>query len=88
MTRPRLEAAAGQLTSVSYDPTLQALSVTFNGSAAVTAPNVVSIGAGATVPAAQWMATCDGKSVATGGADPLSIPCAGPGGHLLVVSAK
>jgi endoglycosylceramidase len=88
MTRPRLEAAAGQLTGVSYDTTLQALTVTFNGSAAVTAPNVVSIGAGATVPAAQWTATCDGESVATGGADPLSIPCAGPGGHTLVVSAK
>ncbi len=87
MTRARLEAAAGALVSVSYDPATLVLTVTFDGSDAVTAPNLVSIGAEATVPAAMWTATCDGKSAATGGADPLSIPCSGAGLHTLVVDA-
>jgi hypothetical protein len=60
--------------------------VTFLGSAKTTAPNVVSIGSGATVPAAQWTATCDGVTVATSGSDPLQITCGGAGEHTLVVS--
>jgi hypothetical protein len=85
MTRARLEAAAGELVSVDYDATKQVLTVVLNGSDAVTAPNIVSIGAGATVPAGEWKATCDGESVATGGKDPLSIACGGVGAHTLVV---
>jgi hypothetical protein len=87
MTRARLEAAAGELVSVGYDETAMTMTVTFNGSDAVTAPNVIAIGAGATVPAAKWTAMCDGKSVVTGGTDPLSIACGGAGFHTLVVKA-
>lgn len=87
MTRARLEAVAGTLESVGYDETAMVMTVTFEGSQTVTAPNLVSVGAGASVPAAQWTATCDGKSVGTGGADPLSIGCGGNGVHTLVVSA-
>jgi len=85
MTRPRLEAAAGNLVSVAYDATASSLTVVFNGSEAVTAPNVVSIGAGASVPASGWTATCDGKAVTTNGKDPLSVSCGGAGAHTLVV---
>jgi hypothetical protein len=88
LSRPRLEAAAGELVSVAYDGTAT-LTVRFNGSASVTGPNVVSIGAEAAVPAAQWTATCDGAKVATSGSDPLQIACSGPGVHTLeVTSAK
>jgi endoglycosylceramidase len=87
MTRPRLEAAAGALEKVTYDPTASSLTVQFTGSANVSAPNVISIGAAATVAAAQWKATCDGAAVATGGSDPLQIPCSGAGEHTVVVSA-
>ncbi len=88
MTRARLEAVAGALVSVGYDEDAMTMTVTFDGSDAVHAPNVVSIGAGASVPAAKWIATCDGKSVSTGDADPLAIACGGAGAHTLVVSAK
>jgi len=88
LTRARLEAAAGTLLSVKYDATALVLTVVFEGSASTTAPNLVSIGAGATVPAVDWKATCDGQPVATGGADPLSIPCSGAGEHTLVVSGR
>ncbi len=88
MTRARVEASSGVLVSVAYDATASSLTVTFEGSAGVTAPNVVSIGAGASVPAAQWKATCDGAPVATSGSDPLQIACGGAGGHTLVVSAQ
>jgi endoglycosylceramidase len=87
MTRTRLEAVAGALVSEGYDEAAMTMTVVFDGSDAITAPNVLSVGAGATVPAAQWTATCDGKSVPTGGADPLSIACGGNGVHTLVVSA-
>jgi endoglycosylceramidase len=86
MARPRLEAAAGELVSVAYDGSAT-LTVRFNGSAGVTGANVVSIGAEAAVPAAQWAATCDGAKVATGGSDPLEIACSGPGAHTLVVTS-
>ena len=90
MTRPRLEAASGVLLSEAYNAnasaTSSSLTVTFLGSAKTTAPNVVSIGSGATVPAAQWTATCDGVTVATSGSDPLQITCGGAGEHTLVVS--
>jgi len=88
MTRTRLEAAAGTLVSVAYDTTKEQLTVVFNGSDSVTAPNLVSIGAGAKVPASAWKATCDGESVTTGESDPLSIPCHGSGAHTLVVRAN
>jgi endoglycosylceramidase len=88
MTRPRLEATAGTLLALAYDASGPSLTVTFLGSAKVTGANVVSIGAGATVPASQWNATCDGAKVATSGSDPLQIACSGPGPHTLVVSAK
>jgi endoglycosylceramidase len=88
MARPRIEAAAGALTAVAYDATGPSLTVRFTGSAAVTSANVVSIGSGAAVPAAQWRASCDGASVPTGGVDPLQIACSGPGAHTLVVSAN
>jgi endoglycosylceramidase len=86
LTRARLEALAGTLVSVSYDETAQKLEVQFIGSSAITAANVVSVGAEASPPAAQWMATCDGASVQTNGADPLQIPCGGDGSHVLVVT--
>jgi endoglycosylceramidase len=87
MTRARLEAVAGALVSVGYDESAMTMTVTFDGSDSIAAPNVVSIGAGASVPAAKWTATCDGKTVATSGVDPLSIVCGGAGFHTLVVSA-
>ena len=86
MARARVESVSGVLESVAFDVTAQRLEVHFTGSAAVTAPNVVSIGSGATTPAAQWKATCDGQAVTTGGVDPLQITCAGAGEHVLVVS--
>jgi endoglycosylceramidase len=88
MTRPRLEATAGAPETVAFDAAASSFTVRFVGSAAVTAPNVVSIGAGAAVPAGQWKATCDGQSATTGGSDPLQIACGGAGEHTLVVSAK
>jgi endoglycosylceramidase len=88
MTRARLEAAAGEIVSVAYDAASLVLTVVLNGSDAVTAPNVVSIGAGAVVPAGEWKATCDGVNVRTGGGDPLEIVCGGAGGHTLVVRGQ
>jgi endoglycosylceramidase len=86
MARARVEAVSGVLESVAFDLTAQRLEVHFAGSAGVTGSNVVSIGTGATTPAAQWTATCDGQTVATGGEDPLQITCGGAGEHVLVVS--
>jgi hypothetical protein len=86
-TRARVEAVAGALVSVAYDPTAHRLETRFVGASAVTAPNIVSVGSAAVAPASQWTATCDGTAVATNGTDPLQIPCSGPGDHVLVVSA-
>ena len=89
MTRPRLEAAAGVLLSVAYDPAVPSLTVTFEGSAGVTAKNVVSIGSAATVPAAAVDGDVRrGEAVTTSGSDPLQIACGGAGLHTLVVSAE
>ncbi len=88
LTRARLEAVAGLPVSIAYDTTAQKLTVQFIGSAAVTAPNIVSVGAEASPPASAWKATCDGAAVTTSGSDPLQIACAGEGAHVLVVSAQ
>jgi endoglycosylceramidase len=95
LARPRLEAAAGALVSVGYDATTQTFEAQFLGSAAITAPNVVSFGSALPPAAAQWKATCDGTAVATtptGGADAaiasglLAIVCNGDGPHTLVLT--
>jgi hypothetical protein len=86
LARPRLEAVAGALLSVAYDAVAKRFEVDFLGSAAITAPNVVSLGS-ALVPAApEWNATCDGAKVATSGGDPVQIACNGDGPHAIVLS--
>jgi hypothetical protein len=87
MTRARVEAVAGDLESVSFDPGAHRLEVHYAGRSDVTAPDVIAIGAGAATPAASWKATCDGAPVATGGSDPLQVACGGAGEHVVVVSA-
>ena len=91
MTRPRLEAASGVL----LERGLQRKRV---GDLIVTDRDFsrrarrrrrrtsCRSASAATVPAAQWTATCDGVKVATSGSDPLQITCGGAGEHTLVVS--
>jgi endoglycosylceramidase len=86
MSRVRLERAAGRLVSVAYDEGAKAFTATFVGDAAVTAPNVVSIGA--TAGFASFAATCDGAPVQTTGASLVSLPCGGPGVHTIALSAR
>jgi endoglycosylceramidase len=85
-SRVRLEAAAGWLTSVSYDADAKVFEARFLGSDSIRAPNVVSIGA--TPGFASWDVTCDGKPVSVAVAEPLEIPCSGSGAHLLRVAAR
>jgi endoglycosylceramidase len=86
LARPRLEAVAGPLVSVSYDADAKRFEAHFAGSAAVGAPNVVAMGSALQPPAAQWKATCDGAPVTPTGTDPLQIACNGDGPHVLVLT--
>jgi endoglycosylceramidase len=79
MARVRLEAAAGTLQAVSYDVDQRVFQATFVGTRGIDAPNIIAIGA--TPNFATYDAYCDDKPVAHDAADPVSIPCSGPGTH-------
>ena len=81
VARVRLEAAPGKLTHAAYDDASRTFEARYDGSSAVTADAVVSIGA--TTNFAAYHATCDGAAIAHDGADPVHLTCAGPGSHTL-----
>jgi endoglycosylceramidase len=85
LSRVRLEAIAGSLVSVSYDADARRFQADFVGDDAVTAPNLVSVGA--TPGLAQPHATCDGHDVAVMAGEPLQIACGGAGTHRIVLTA-
>ncbi len=85
LARVRLEAAAGRIVSVGYDADAKRFQLDLAGDAAITAPNLVSLGdvAGFDAP----VVTCDGHEVSVERTEPLQIPCGGAGAHTLVVAA-
>jgi endoglycosylceramidase len=86
ISRVRLERAAGRAISVAFDADAKTFTASFVGDAAVTEPNVVSIGA--TPGFGSFVATCDGATVTTTGGPLVEIPCGGPGTHTVTLSAR
>ncbi len=83
LTRVRLEAAAGRIVSVAYDADSKRFEAHVAGDAAVTTPNIVSIGG-----VSPTHATCDGRVVALtpGPSDKtLQIACNGVGEHVVTL---
>lgn len=81
VSRPRLAAASGWLTS--YEVTDTTLRASFDGTSELTAPNLVHLPTGTTATA-----RCDGEPVASSGVeeDLLAFPCGGEGRHELELS--
>ena len=86
MSWVRLEAVAGLVETINYDPSARRLRVTFEGAAAITAPNLVSVGRAKGFGSIE--AKCDGATVPVTKAEPLVIPCNGDGAHELIVEGR
>jgi endoglycosylceramidase len=86
ISRVRAEAIAGTLQSVAYDADARVFTAVFAGSSAISAPNLVSIGAPPNFAA--YDAFCDGRLVAHDAADPVAVACNGDGVHTLKLVAR